>query len=186
MFMLCRSFLFPMFAVFMLTGCTSETSRSTGTTASEAPAAGDASGATKLDDAISAWRSSKQDEAVKLLLDCGDDVGLDTNSRVLKLSEDDVKSMTREERTGFVNESIEVAVALKALAIHCMTLGDEALGRGNIAAARHYFEAVNRLGRPLQDRRHVVIMQRLGKFMVTICQERISRCENAAAKRSGN
>ena len=187
MLMFRNCFLFLVFAVFMLAGCTSETSQSTGATNSKPPSAGEASGTTSLDDVISTWQSSKQDEAVKLLIGSGGgDAALDSNSPVLKLSEEDVKSMTRAERTRFMNEAIKVANVLKPLAMRCMTLGDEALGRGEVEAARHYFDAVNSLGRTLQDRRHVWIMQQLGKFLVKVSQERISRCEDSAGKQSPN
>jgi hypothetical protein len=142
--------------------------------------AGETTDGNGLDAAVSAWQSDNKEEAVKLLLAArGDDLAKGSTLRVFQLTEDDVKNLSAAERNAFQQEFIKIAPILKQLSRHCLMLGDKSLENGEVDAARQHFEAAHRLGRTLEAPQRVVVLQSMGKALITSSQEGLARCESA-------
>jgi hypothetical protein len=126
-------------------------------------------------DVLSAWETGDKDRAVELLLSIPWDEPTRFSDRpLLSMTEQEFSSLSRSERNRHVEEAIKLVSRLKGLARHAIALGDKARSSGDKQRAKVYYEAVLHLGEAISNPDKLLILQQLGRGLVSIANEQLS------------
>lgn len=132
----------------------------------------------RIETALSLWKSSKTDDAVKYLVRIGNasEVPPGPEESLFRLSEGDVAKLSQDERKAFQSNVIKLVPLVKALGTKCAAEGSELLKNKNVSDARKYFEATKRLGQTLAAPERVQILHSIGKSLVKLGDDGLAEC----------
>src|SRR4051794_9621770 len=86
-----------------------------------------------LDSSLAIWQAGQKDEAARQLSEISEqDLAAASSSPVLRLSEEDCKRLSVEERTRLQEQVLEAVPLLRGLGNHCLAAGRKSISDGDV------------------------------------------------------
>jgi hypothetical protein len=162
-------------AVLFIQGCGKRRSAPPVGTAPSADDRVASDNAAQLSDVMATWEAGDQDGAVEQLLRVDwKAADLATGHPVLGMSEPQFMALPPSEQNRVSDEALKLITTLKALSAHAISLGEKSAAAGDAVQANDYFEAAYNLGNTLADSERLLVLQLVGKSLVTKANEKLA------------
>jgi len=128
-----------------------------------------------LGEVLVSWNMGKKDAAVQQFLSIQwDDPAAFQGIPMLVMSEQQLTSLSPEQRNRIVQETEGLSAVLRVIAAHMIATGETQAAAGDTDSAKAHFEAVRQCGQALASPDRLQAVQTLGKAMVQLAQEKLA------------
>jgi len=128
-----------------------------------------------LGEVFVSWNMGKKDAAVQQFLAIQwDDPAAFQGIPMLVMSEQQLTSLSQEQRNRIVQETQGLSAVLRSIATHVIAAGETQAAAGDADNAKAHFDAVRQCGQALKSPDRLQVVQVVGKAMVQLAQEKLT------------